>query len=455
MMVALLPLLLLVGADAGVEVPAGADGGAVADTAEGAVADTAEPPSVGLPDGAETVATPGEGPSARQHRSPHPDRRGTHELRDPADWPSEPGALPDPIDEARFDAAVVALCDEVAPHEGLEAVARLVREVSADTRSDPFLLAALVYRQSRCRPALESSGGVGLLQIEPGMFGPRAALPFSRVDLARDRLLDPEHNLRVGAALLAMWQATHAAIDAAAGSTPHRTAVAHLVWGDRVWGATAEDRVLVARRRLLQIYEDAQPPAAMTYTGLAIVPPLAGGMRLAISGPGADRDGGKRVHRGVDVDASVGEPVHAVADGVVQFAGADMPGRLAARDLAPRQLRRWRSRRLGPGGFFVRIVHDGGVRTGYFHLHTFNVVYGQAVKAGEVIGTVGLTGVKASASHLHFEVHQDGELGDPVRFLEASVLSPDRTISHTLAMAEKHQRLARVRRHRRNLRRVI
>jgi murein DD-endopeptidase MepM/ murein hydrolase activator NlpD len=403
------------------------------------------------PTGATIAVSPGQGPAARQHRSVQPDHRGTHELRDPADWPSEPNAPAEPLDPDRFEAAVIALCDEVAPREGLERVARLVREVGTETgtTTDPFLLAALVYRQSRCRSGLESSGGVGLLQIEPAMFGPRAALPVTRADLSRERLLDPENNLRVGVALLAMWQETHLILDAAAGSTPHRSAVSHLVWGDRVWGATAEDRVLVARRRLLAIYTGAPDQTATSYLGLAIVPPLTGGVRLGISGPGADRDGGKREHRGVDIDATLGEPVRSVADGIVQFAGADMPGSLAARDLVPRQLRRWRAHSMGPGGFFVRIVHEGGVRTGYFHLYTFNVVAGQSVKAGEVIGSVGLTGVKSSASHLHFEVHQDGELGDPVRFLTACVLSPERTISHANAMAEKRERLARARRHRR------
>lgn len=453
MTVALFPLLLF--AVAGVEVIT-PDSGSPEDagTATTAHAPAPSPASLAITPPAimpAIMSAPGEGPAARQHRSKEPDRRGTHELRDPANWPIEPATPAAPLDQTRFEAAVVALCDEVAPRAGLDDIARLVRQVGAETGSDPFLLAALVYRQSRCRPGLESSGGVGLLQIEPAMFGPRAALPVAREDLARDRLLEPEHNLRVGAALLAMWQATHVALDAAVGSTPHRSAVSHLVWGDHVWGASAEDRVLVARRRLLEIYGDGTEELfATSYAGLVIVPPLTGGKRLGTSGPGADRDGGKREHRGIDVDASVGEPVRAVADGVVQFAGADMPGSSAARDLAPRQLRRWRYRPMGPGGFFVRIVHDGGVRTGYFHLHTYNVVAGQAVKAGEVIGTVGLTGVKASASHLHFEVHQDGELGDPVRFLEAYVLSPERTISHGLAMAEKRERLARARRARRH-----
>ena len=74
---------------------------------------------------------------------------------------------------------------------------------------------------------------------------------------------------------------------------------------------------------------------------------------------------------------------------------------------------------MGPGGLFVRIVHDGGVRSGYFHLNSFRVEAGQTVRAGEIIGTVGRTGVKASGSHLHFEVHRDGELKDPARFLSA------------------------------------
>ena len=148
----------------------------------------------------------------------------------------------------------------------------------------------------------------------------------------------------------------------------------------------------------------------------------------------------------------MGEPVRAVADGVVQFAGMDLPGQVPARGLLPRQLRRFRARTMGPGGFFVRVLHADGIRSGYFHLTGFRVVAGQTVKAGEIIGTVGRSGIKVSGSHLHFEVHRDGELEDPVRFLAAFVLPPDRTITHELAMAEKHQRLARARRVRRHAR---
>ena len=225
------------------------------------------------------------------------------------------------------------------------------------------------------------------------MFAAGARLPFPRADLERERLLDPAHNLRVGAALLAMWEAEHVAIDRAIGSTPHRTAVAHFFWGDKVWGATPEDRTLTARRRLLEAYGNAPVAFQPSSLELAITSPLEGAPRLGTSGLGVDRDGGERSHRGVDIDATIGEPVRAVADGVVQFAGVDMTGDHPALGLFPRQVKRWRRKTsmMGPGGFFVRVVHEGGVRSGYFHLNSFRVEAGQTVRAGEVIGTVGRT----------------------------------------------------------------
>jgi hypothetical protein len=407
-----------------------------------------------------TVATATTAPAApsdivegqRQRHVPGPLKRGIHELEDPSGWPSEPPPAIGPVDAQRFDAAVESLCGEVAPGAGLPEVARVVREVSAETKSDPFLMAALVYRESRCRPSLVGAAGVGILQIQPSMFRPAAELPFARADLERERLLDPAHSLRVGAALLAMWETEHVAIDRALGSTPHRTAVAHFFWGDHVWGTTSEDRTLTARRRLLEAY--ANPPVSYrpSSLGLEITSPLDGAPRLGTSGLGADREGGERSHRGVDIDATIGEPVRAVADGVVQFAGVDMPGEVPAIGLFPRQIRRWRNRNLGPGGFFVRIMHAGEVRSGYFHLNSFRVVAGQTVEAGKIIGTVGRSGVKVSGSHLHFEVHENGELKDPARFLRAYVLPPDQTITHGLAMAEKRQRLARESRLRRHAR---
>jgi len=414
------------------------------DANSGASPAAATPPAV----------TPAASAAAGQRQRPvtGPLKRGVHELKNPGDWPAEPPVPAGPIDPGRFEVAVMKLCGEVARDATLPELARVLRETAAETKSDPFLLAALAYGGSRCRPGIVTTLGVGLLQIKTTMFGPGAKLPFPRADLDHERMLDPAHNLRVGAALLAMWEAEHVALDAALGSTPHRTAVAHFFWGDKVWGATPEDRTLTARRRLLETYGNAPVAFKPSSLELAITSPLEGSPRLGTSGLGVDRDGGERSHRGVDIDATVGEPVRAVADGVVQFAGVDMKGDHPALGLFPRQVRRWhrKANMMGPGGFFVRVVHDGGVRSGYFHLNSFRVEAGQTVRAGEIIGTVGRSGIKVSGSHLHFEVHKDGELKDPARFLSAYVLPPDGTLTFTIAKAEKRQRLraaARARRH--------
>ena len=66
------------------------------------------------------------------------------------------------------------------------------------------------------------------------------------------------------------------------------------------------------------------------------------------------------------------------------------------------------------GGRYVRLTHQGGtIATQYFHLSDIprRIVEGVAVKAGEVVGFVGLTGVKRSEPHLHFTI----EVQDPSR----------------------------------------
>jgi murein DD-endopeptidase MepM/ murein hydrolase activator NlpD len=106
---------------------------------------------------------------------------------------------------------------------------------------------------------------------------------------------------------------------------------------------------------------------------------------------GADRPGNRpgecrNGHCGVDLGGEIyGEHVHAVHDGVVDFVqrGAN-PDR---------------------GGRFVRISHRGGTLfTWYFHLAAIprGLQRGTVVKAGEVIGLLGDSGVKESAPHLHF-----------------------------------------------------
>ena len=106
-------------------------------------------------------------------------------------------------------------------------------------------------------------------------------------------------------------------------------------------------------------------------------------------------------HAGIDIRATTGTPVLAAADGVVIRTGTQTyAGRL------------------------VVIAHDNTLATAYYHLSAIEVIGGQAVRRGEVIGRVGATG-NATAPHLHFGVCRregaacsegiDGGWEDPTR----------------------------------------
>ena len=96
-----------------------------------------------------------------------------------------------------------------------------------------------------------------------------------------------------------------------------------------------------------------------------------------------------RMHRGVDVAAPMGTPIHAVAGGTVTFAGE-----------------------MGSYGEIVIIDHGNGIESRSAHQAWVDVVVGQQVAAGDVIGAVGSTG-RSTGPHLHFEIRVDGEAVDP------------------------------------------
>ena len=100
-----------------------------------------------------------------------------------------------------------------------------------------------------------------------------------------------------------------------------------------------------------------------------------------------------RLHTGVDMAADYGRQIKAARDGVVILADV------------------W-----GGYGRTVVIDHGGGVSTLYAHQSSLSVSYGQAIKAGTVIGKVGTSGLSTGA-HLHFEVRVGGEPVDPAPYL--------------------------------------
>lgn len=99
------------------------------------------------------------------------------------------------------------------------------------------------------------------------------------------------------------------------------------------------------------------------------------------------------MHKGVDIVAPIGTPVHAAADGVIVQAG-------------------WN----GGYGRSVIIDHGHSYRTLYGHLSRLDVMEGQEIRQGETLGAVGTTG-HSTGAHLHYEVHIGATPVNPYRFL--------------------------------------
>ena len=99
-----------------------------------------------------------------------------------------------------------------------------------------------------------------------------------------------------------------------------------------------------------------------------------------------------RAHKGVDYAAPIGTPIKATGDGKILEAG-----------------------RKGGYGNAVVIQHGQRYRTVYGHMSRFakGIRSGVAVKQGQIIGYVGMTGL-ATGPHLHYEFQVNGQHVDPL-----------------------------------------
>ncbi|MET8835371.1 M23 family metallopeptidase [Micromonospora sp. NPDC004540] len=100
-----------------------------------------------------------------------------------------------------------------------------------------------------------------------------------------------------------------------------------------------------------------------------------------------------KLHTGIDLVAPEGTPYQAIHDGQVTKAG-------------------W----FGGYGYAVIVQHPDGSEAIYGHSSAVTVKEGQQVKAGDQLGLVGNTG-HSYGSHLHLEIHVNGEPRDPVPWL--------------------------------------
>jgi murein DD-endopeptidase MepM/ murein hydrolase activator NlpD len=95
-------------------------------------------------------------------------------------------------------------------------------------------------------------------------------------------------------------------------------------------------------------------------------------------------------HWGIDIAGNEGEPVYAADAGVIVYAGWNNYGY----------------------GNMILVDHGGGFQSLYGHLSGLNVVCGQSVGQGDVIGAIGTTG-RSSGAHLHFEIMTSSYKANP------------------------------------------
>ena len=146
-----------------------------------------------------------------------------------------------------------------------------------------------------------------------------------------------------------------------------------------------EDRLTTVRKGV----EGRQALAAAT----PAIWPLAGWLSSNFGMREDPVSGQQDFHSGLDISADKGTPVHATADGTIQYAGYN-----------------------GNYGNSVEISHGFGIGTRFGHLSGFAVYVGKKVKRGDVVGYVGTTG-RTTGAHLHYEILLNGQPINPLKFL--------------------------------------
>ena len=131
--------------------------------------------------------------------------------------------------------------------------------------------------------------------------------------------------------------------------------------------------------------------------------------RVLQKGTNKITQGYKSAHKAVDLGRGhlTGEPVIAHSSGVVIFCQTGHKNNKGAKGNASY-------------GNCVKLDHGDGYATLYAHLATVKVKNGEAVKQGQVIGTMGNTG-NSYGIHLHFEVRKNNVHIDPTPYLDADL----------------------------------
>ena len=145
------------------------------------------------------------------------------------------------------------------------------------------------------------------------------------------------------------------------------------------------------------------PPKHRAPAPLTTVPEqYSGSMRWPLDAYIVSSEYGERwgkVHKGMDMAAHVGEPVYAIADGEVIYAGDDLKGY----------------------GNVVILRHDRKTTSLYAHNSELKVKQGDQVTKGALVALLGNTG-HSTGPHVHFEIRDGDAAVNPRNVLPKSKL---------------------------------
>lgn len=178
-------------------------------------------------------------------------------------------------------------------------------------------------------------------------------------------------------------------------SLAHDGPVRHWLIDAALGGIAALGAITLAHAALPDLPQATRPPpqaaAVVTQAPPAAEPPVLIAFEDPVPGRGIVSpfglrklpwEEGGRLHAGVDIQANLGEPIRAAADGVVVETGQN-----------------------STYGRYVALKHAEGLTTFYAHMGGVagHVRSGLAVKAGDVVGKIGSSGT-STGPHLHFEI---------------------------------------------------
>ena len=270
--------------------------------------------------------------------------------------------------------ALLAACSAIKPanRAPVEDRGTAIGRTAPDTAVDPASVKAPL-------PGAENAGKPGYYTIKPGDTLIRIGLENGQSwrDIVRWNSLDNPNRIEVGQVLRI--------IPPGAAPPAEGVAVARPVGGASAVAGTP----LPGASAVKPTTPGSAPVAAASVAGdedIAWIWPASGSVLAGFD---------EAKNKGLDFNGKVGDPVVAVADGRVVYAGSGLRGY----------------------GNLIILKHNNTYLTAYAHNQTLLIKEDQSVRKGQKIAEMGSS--DADRVKLHFEIRRQGKPVDPARYLPA------------------------------------